>query len=303
MDHDDRRLLARFEGMRPPAPAWFTAAVQQRPDVRRTTVEGAGIEYLVWGEPGAPGVLLVHGGRAHAGWWAHIAPFLASERRVAALSLSGMGGSDWRESYSIAQYAREMQAVTDAAGLDAAGPPIVVSHSFGCAPTVAAVADPADWTAGVVLIDASVDMKPGDTPPRTSRSYRPFATLADALARYRLIPSQPCENLYIADMIARESLRESADGLRWSFDPTLYERCTFIDSRAAARAAKRPIAFIRGERSAIVPPEKLTELRRDLPAGTQFVNIPDAGHHVMVDQPLALVTALRALFVGWPDPA
>jgi pimeloyl-ACP methyl ester carboxylesterase len=31
------------------------------------------------------------------------------------------------------------------------------------------------------------------------------------------------------------------------------------------------------------------------PFGTPFVDIPEAGHHVMVDQPLALVAALRAL--------
>jgi hypothetical protein len=29
--------------------------------------------------------------------------------------------------------------------------------------------------------------------------------------------------------------------------------------------------------------------------------IPDADHHLMVDQPLAFVAALRGLLAGWPS--
>jgi hypothetical protein len=30
------------------------------------------------------------------------------------------------------------------------------------------------------------------------------------------------------------------------------------------------------------------------------IEIPDSHHHVMIDQPLALVAALRALLAAWP---
>jgi pimeloyl-ACP methyl ester carboxylesterase len=30
------------------------------------------------------------------------------------------------------------------------------------------------------------------------------------------------------------------------------------------------------------------------------VVIPDAGHHVMIDQPLAFIAALRGLLAAWP---
>ena len=39
----------------------------------------------------------------------------------------------------------------------------------------------------------------------------------------------------------------------------------------------------------------LEALRRPTPV----VTIPSAHHHVMLDQPLAFVTALRALLAGW----
>jgi len=30
-----------------------------------------------------------------------------------------------------------------------------------------------------------------------------------------------------------------------------------------------------------------------------IINIPEAHHHIMVDQPLALVSALRSLIIDW----
>src|SRR5580693_343441 len=93
--------LAPFAGAKPPAPAWFDAAIADAPERRLIPVEGANIELLTWGEVGKPGLIFVHGNSAHADWWSFIAPFLADDYRVAALSLSGMGGSDWRETYTF----------------------------------------------------------------------------------------------------------------------------------------------------------------------------------------------------------
>lgn len=48
-----------------------------------------------------------------------------------------------------------------------------------------------------------------------------------------------------------------------------------------------------------MPPDMLEEARQTLPAGTPMIAIPDAAHHVPIDQPLALVAALRAVLAGW----
>ncbi|MHB8285667.1 MAG: alpha/beta fold hydrolase, partial [Caulobacteraceae bacterium] len=82
--------LARFHGERPPAPAWFAAALAQAPDRSFVPVEGVNIELLAWGERGRPGLLFLHGGRAHADWFSFIAPFFADDYRVGAVSMSGM---------------------------------------------------------------------------------------------------------------------------------------------------------------------------------------------------------------------
>jgi len=49
-----------------------------------------------------------------------------------------------------------------------------------------------------------------------------------------------------------------------------------------------------------MPPERVAAMRALLPPGSPAIPIPDAEHHVMVDQPLAFVTALRGLFAAWP---
>jgi len=85
--------LAAFHGQRPPAPAWFEAALAHEPERTFVEVEGAKVEVLAWGKRGLPGLMFLHGGAAHADWWSFIAPFFAATRRVVASSFTGMGRS------------------------------------------------------------------------------------------------------------------------------------------------------------------------------------------------------------------
>jgi pimeloyl-ACP methyl ester carboxylesterase len=43
------------------------------------------------------------------------------------------------------------------------------------------------------------------------------------------------------------------------------------------------------------------EMAALVPGRLPVVDLPDAGHHPMLDQPLALVTGLRTLLAVWPD--
>src|SRR5580700_11989717 len=124
--------LAVFQGAEPEAPDWFNWAIAKTPERSFVAVDGANIELLAWGERGKPGLILVHGNSAHADWWSFIAPYLAQDYRVAAVSLSGMGGSDWRERYTFEMFADEIHECAKAAGLyEAPVKPIYVGHSFG----------------------------------------------------------------------------------------------------------------------------------------------------------------------------
>ena len=299
-----RAPLAPFHGERPPAPEWFGAALAHAPERSTTLVEGAEIETLAWGERGRPGLLFLHGGMANADWFAHIAPFFAETHRVAALSMSGAGRSSWRDRYEVAQFAREMAEVARTTGLHEAGPPVFVAHSFGSRPLLSAVADPALELRAAVVLDAAVSL-----PSRIGaevmdpRPHRTYASFKEALTRFRLMPYQVCDNLFIVDYIGRHSLHAvtlpgEAERWTWRSDPFVFHKLSGADqgrAEAALRGARCPLAFLYGDRSAIVRPDNLAHTREAAPAGTIFTAVPDAAHHLFLDQPLATVAALRAL--------
>lgn len=301
--------LAALNGERPPAPAWFEWALAQRPERQMITVSGARIELLTWGALGKPGLLLLHGNGAHADWWSFIAPFFAKDWRVAAISWSGMGGSDWRPAYSADLFAAEAFAAVEAAGLEAGGVrPIFAGHSFGGFPVMFITARYPERLRGAVLIDSAVHPpeKRWRGPPLRPGPNRVYPSLEAALARFRLAPPQPCENLYIADYIARTALKrapltdEPGEGWTWKFDPAMWGRFQMPDLGQLLEEIACPTALLWGERSNLVPPETLDYMLSKLPAGVVRVPIPDADHHVMVDQPMALVAAMRGLLSVWP---
>ena len=128
----DEYQLAHLAGERPPAPAWARQALATEPERTMVTVEGAAIEVLSWGDKDLPGIVLLQGSRASADWWSVTAPLLMHDYRVVALSSSGMGRSDWRQRYSVSQFAREAVAVAQSDGRFENGKkPIFIAHSFG----------------------------------------------------------------------------------------------------------------------------------------------------------------------------
>jgi pimeloyl-ACP methyl ester carboxylesterase len=300
--------LAPFAGARPPAPAWFDAAIAQTPERGAIEVDGASIELLSWGERGRPGLLLLHGNGAHADWWSWTAPFFAETHRVAAISWSGMGESSWRESYSGDQFALEAFAGAEAAGLFDAGPPVFVGHSFGGFPMLVAAKTGGERLAGVVSVDSPI--RPPEHqwrgPPSRHRANRVYPTLEEALARFRFAPPQGCETLYIADHIARTSLKRapledgSGEGWTWKFDPFMWRAFRMEERASFLTDARCPVALLWGARSKLLSPEVIAYMRGLAKPGTPMVEIPDADHHVMVDQPLAFVSALRGLLSAWP---
>ena len=266
MQHQAQRpsLLAPYGGLRPPAPQWFDAALAQAPERSHFEVDGAAIELLVWGPLGAPGLLFLHGNAAHADWWSHIVPAFAGRYRCAAISWSGMGRSDWRERYAIGLYAREILGAIDAAGLAASGvPPVGIAHSFGSFPLLHAAIVHAERLAGVVMVDS---LLPGLPPERATASQgraRQYATIADALVRFRFLPEQGSKMPFVVDLMARGGLRrvEQADGghhFAWCFDPELWPKLRAGSPYIGLPGqVTLPAALIYGEHSAVVSPDRM----------------------------------------------
>jgi pimeloyl-ACP methyl ester carboxylesterase len=301
--------LQAYQGLKPPAPTWFKLAIAEEPERGFVEVEGARIETLAWGERGKPGLVLLHGGAAHADWWSFIAPFFARERRVVAPTFTGMGRSDWRKAYSFDQFLREAREAARAAGAYDAGAPVVVGHSFGGRVALGLAREFGEELLGAVMVDppffAPQNQSPR-SPPRPTRERRIQASLDAVVARFRLAPPQACENLFILDHIARRSAVEVADahvGKGWalSFDPHFWEKFARVDQMSLIGGARAPLALIRGAKSKLFHPEDAAYLLSLIAPGSPYVEIPEAEHHVMIDQPIAFVAALKALLAAWPE--
>jgi pimeloyl-ACP methyl ester carboxylesterase len=318
--------LAPFAGAKPPAPRWFEETLAKAPERSLVPVDGARIELLTWGEVGKPGLIFVHGNSAHADWWSFIAPFLADDYRVAALSLSGMGDSDWRETYTFETFATEIWECAKAAGLyQAEVKPIYIGHSFGGSQVFYSAAKHPDRMRGAVLVDTGFGGPPTREqeeewrreeararggqwrgPPHRTRPNRVYATLEEALTRFRFMPPQAPGNLFVADYIARKSLKRapmadgSGEGWTWKFDPFLWGKLDRSAMGGLNPAEAPPLAQIFGDRSTVMKRRDSSTRGDYVPNDVPTVAIPDSEHHIMVDQPLALVASIRTLLEVWP---
>lgn len=295
------------------APDWFVEALAQPGESRWVEVDGARIHYLSWGPLDARPLVLVHGGAAHARWWSPLAPLLARDHRVAAIDLSGHGDSDWRGQYGLATWVDEVMTVAEAVG--GVGRPLVVGHSMGGIVTLAVAAEHGARLDGVVALDAPV-RRPD---PETEEALRPkggmfrepkrYPDLDTAVGHFHLVPPQPTRNPWIVDFVARTSLAERDGAWQWKFDPRVFtfrvgpNRMSDVVSKLAAVACR--LAVVSAEHSAVLDEDSIAYVREvvvDAPAasaGVPFVEVPAAHHHLMFDEPLATVTALRAIFAAW----
>ncbi|GAA1248084.1 alpha/beta hydrolase [Prauserella halophila] len=278
----------------PEAPSWFDAALAEKPEHRDTTVDGGKIHLRCWGETDRPGLVLVHGGSAHSGWWDHIAPLLAPQRRVVAVDLSGHGDSAARDAYDITLWAREVVAAADAGGI--AGPFHVAGHSMGGWVTAQTGAEFGDRLTGLTIIDSPLN----DHPPeeRTARPVRVHPDRETILGRFRTLPPQDVLLPYVRRHIAEESVRPVEGGWTWKFDPTITVPHTPL--RGILPRIGCPTSFLRAEHG-LVPPDMAQQIRSLLRPHSMLVDLPDAGHHPMLDRPLALVTALRTILAAAGD--
>ena len=125
-----------------------------------------------------------------------------------------------------------------------------------------------------------------------------YADLGAALTHFRLIPEQPNDNPWVIDHIARWSLHETRGRWTWKFDPDLFRR-TLVPLRHQLAAVQCRVALLRGDHSVVVPPDIAEYMYELMGRNAPVVSIPEAHHHLLLDQPLAFVAAVRTLLADW----
>lgn len=276
------------------APAWFLDALAHEGQDHSVEVAGATVAYRAWGPVGAPVVVLVHGGAAHAGWWDHVAPLLAANRRIVALDLTGHGSSDSRDHYEFETWADEILAVGDAEG---SPEPFVVGHSMGAIAALTCAFRHVDRVAGTVLVDppewlvveGGLPPRRGDLPPRRTHPTRELAE-----ARFRARPPDPARLRFVERHAATRSVHQVDGSWTWRFDHHVTQHGAFPEELWGGVVG--PVVVVVAERG-LLSTDQAVDLGERLDA--HVVTVADSGHHVMLDQPIALASCVAGALAAW----
>ena len=288
--------MARWdkEGNRESIPDWFWEAIDVEPVTKTVEVDECDVSYRHYEAIGKPGMLLIHGMNAHSRWWDFIAPQLLDRYQVAAMDLTGMGDSDYRYEYSSNIYADEILAVLDDAkfGTDS----IVVAHSFGGYMAVRAANKAPDRFKALVMVDSGI-RHPDDPVPEqiwmSGARSKIYPDKETALNRFRVQPPQPCDNEFLLQYIARNSLMPVDGGWTWKFDEDLLTSLTDAERKPEEfQALTTTLGVIFGAESELFSRRTLEYMQELIPEPFLIKEIANAQHHLFLDQPQAFVESL-----------
>lgn len=262
---------------------------------RVVRVRGTDIRYDVRGS-GERALVLVHGHKAHHGWWRGLVEVLAGSWRMVLLDLSGHGDSGRRPAYGAELWASEIIAVAGTAGVLQ---PVLVGHSMGGRLALLAAARYPERLRGVIMIDSVIGRGRRAITWDPERSHRLRGSRAEAIAGFRLRPSQPVPTGALLSFVADYAVTEYSRGWGWKHDPRGLPAVDEELVQEAISGLTVPLGFIRAERSALVTPA-MEELVAglDLPRGVTTASIAGVHHHLLLEDPRACAEAIERIADG-----
>ena len=253
-------------------------------------------------------VIAIHGLTRNSADFAAVAPIIAATgRRVLAVDVRGRARSDRAAdpmTYQPVQYARDMLALMDQAGIARAA---FLGTSMGGLITMALTAIAPDRIAAAILNDVGPEVSLVGLTRIAAYAGQPVDTPTwdDAVAYVRKHNAIALPHNTDAewDAFARRVFREGPDGPVLDYDPDIA-----VPIRAAGQAALvpdlwgdferlatgRPTLLIRGATSDLLDAEIAGRMRARAPE-MGYVEVPDVGHAPMLDEPTAEAAILAFL--------
>ena len=263
--------------------------------------EGISLAADVWGDDGAPPVLLMHGGgQTRHAWGGTAAALAAAGWRSISLDLRGHGDSGWAHNgdYSFATFAADCIAVCD----QLRTPPVLVGASLGGVAAILAEGNSDRVvSSGLVIVDITHQSNSAgiERIKEFMRSgFGGFATLEDAAAA--IAAYTPNRERAVNPAGLRKVLRLGADGRwYWHWDPRFLDRGRsevpgpeFQGLFEAALAnVGVPTLLVRGKLSDVVTEEGVKDFLAKVPQA-KLADVSNAAHMVAGDQNDVFSTAV-----------
>jgi pimeloyl-ACP methyl ester carboxylesterase len=277
------------------SPQWFLDNIRRPGESIHTPVANRSVHILGWNweNTDLPTLMLVHGFGAHAHWWSFLAPFFIDRYRVVAIDLPGMGDSEPPAVYEENSFANAIIACIEQHQLQRT---CIIGHSFGGAQSLRAIAMSPHLFSRGIIVDTNVRLPP-EPPIRNLQprgQHKPSTTQAECVSRFRLVPPQPTFNDAIIHYIAHHSCTGCDNVWHWKSDPNCVN-VGEIEGPELLRAISARIDLIYGENSFLNINNKPARVLDQFPQPGELLTIPEAGHHIMVDFPLQLVSSINYL--------
>jgi pimeloyl-ACP methyl ester carboxylesterase len=269
--------------------------------------KGLAIAADVGGEPGAPCLVLMHGGgQTRHAWSRGFRELVAAGYHVVSLDARGHGESEWARDgdYSLDTLCGDLLAVLQGIG----GKPVLVGASMGGTVSLVTLGDHPEVASALVLVDVAprLEMTGVEHILEFMRGHPSgFATIdeaADAIAAYNPHRPRPKDQAGLA-----KNLRQRDGRWHWHWDPAFVagDYRTIVGNlsarmREAASRITVPTLLVRGMSSDVVSHEGVDELSRLIPH-LEFVDIAGAGHMVAGDRNDAFNAAILDFLKRHPE--
>ena len=215
-----------------------------------------------------------------------------------ALDQRGHGDSPWTPewSYGTRHYIADLHEIISHWGL---GAPILVGHSMGGHNTMVYAGTHGETLRAMAAIDSPATYPEFAKQALKEMSERPsrrFDSLEAAAAAFRTIPADTVAAPEVMRHVALHSFRQDGDG-KWMHK---MDRRTMIrepiDAWPLLPHIACPALYVRPGHSALQE-EYGEKIARRMPRG-RFAIVPDAHHHVLLDNPRGLIAALEQFFAS-----
>jgi pimeloyl-ACP methyl ester carboxylesterase len=262
---------------------------------KRLQLEHVNLHYLDYGGPGPLTLVCVHGGGANAHWFDFVGPSLAQACRVLAVDLRGHGDSTWAEPpvYTFEAHMQDLRVLLHAERITR---PLLMGHSMGgILLTQYAGTWPQDVGALIVCDSRPVfsDEAAETLQQLGRRAGREYPTLEDYTVHFRIRPDGLRAAPEMHRYIARSAARQLPNGM-WihKLDRRAYAQRGPVNTLPFWQRLSCPALVLRAEHSVRLTPALLQQVKEVCPH-MEWAEVPEAGHHLMLDQPEPTVALVR----------
>ena len=263
---------------------------------RYETINGLKLHYVDWGNEQATPMVCLHGLRAYGHWFDEFAVVVNDRYRVLALDQRGRGETDWAPdgNYTREAYVSDVEAFVETLQLDKI---ILVGHSMGGLNAIHYAARHPERVLALCILDIGPEVDPaGMQRMRTELGETPtgFDSWQEAKAFLKMRHSRASEENRQTRL--KWMLKEGSDGkIAWRIDQAIFDPNLKPDDPQQTwdllNQIRCPTLIVRGGVSDVLSIETCEKMLTCIP-GSQWVDIPNAGHMVIEDNPEACNAAM-----------